>query len=450
MTHASDPTPPGDRPLYRWERAGLALLLVGVAAFGGLVVTRSAFQQSRKTDFGVYARAGYAVREGLDLYQIADDNSWHYCYPPPFAVLMVPLADPLPWADHRGYLPFWVSVVIWYVVNAALVWRAVSVFAAVALPDAAPRSRRWWYARLVPLYVCVGGIGFTLARGQVNLLLVWLFAELFAAALRGRAFTAGLWLAAAVCLKVVPAYLSLFHLVRGEWKAGVGLLAGSAVLLGAVPAAVWGPAGAVELNRTMVQVVVAPGTVGAGDQTRAKELTDATATDSQSFQAVAHNCLHPVKATRPAAYDRRAKLIHLLASGLMTSATAAAGWFARDRSPTARLVFLGCVSAGMLLVSPVSHMHYYAFGLPLASGLWLHVLARRPGAAVAGGPVVWAVIAWGVLTALPLLPGTPFEQFRQFGLGTLATVALWAVGVRQLLGGERPDRLTPAARHRAE
>lgn len=440
----TDPAPPGDRPLYAWERVGLALLLLAVAAFGGLVLVRSAFQQSRKTDFGVYARAGYAVREGLDLYQIADDNAWHYCYPPPFAVLMVPLADPLPWADRRGYLPFWASVLVWYVVSVALVWRAVHRFARAALPDAVPGSRRWWYARLVPLYVCVGGIGFTLARGQVNLLLVWLIAGLFAATLRGRTFAAGLWLAAAVCLKVVPAYLGLFHLVRGEWRAGAGVLAGCLVLLGVVPAVVWGPAGAVELNRTMVRVVVAPGTVGGGDQTRAKELTDATATDSQSFQAVAHNFLHPDKATRPAAYDRRAKLIHLVLGGLLTLATAAAGWFARDRSPTGQLVFLGCVCAGMLLCSPVSHMHYYAFGLPLAAGLWLGELRRRPGAAVAGGPVVWALVAWGVLTAVPLLPGPPFEQFRQFGLGTAATVGLWAVGVRQLFRrrdpglGERP------------
>ena len=432
MTALPDTLSPGDRRLYLWERAGLALLLLGVLAFGGLVLVRSAFQQSRKTDFGVYARAGYAVRAGLDPYQITDDNNWHYCYPPPFAVAMAPLADPLPWADRGGYLPYWVSVAVWYLLSAALAWRTAHVLAAAVLPGVPPGTRRWWYARLVPLYVCAGGVGFTLGRGQVNVLLLWFVAELFAAAVRGRAFAAGLWLAAAVSLKVIPGFLSLFHFVRGEWKAGVGTVVGSLVLLGAVPALVWGPAGAVEQNRTMLTAVLAPGATGAGDQTRSVELTSAVSTDSQSFQAVFHNWQHPDPATRPAAFAPATRLAHWGLGGLLTVATLAAGWFGRQDRPAA-LVFLGCLCTVMMLLTPVSHMHYYALPLPLVAGLWLGELARRPGNAVVGGPVVGALAAWGVLTALPLLPGQPFELLRDRGLGTFATVGLWAVGVRQLV-----------------
>ena len=402
-------------------------------AFGGLVLVRSAFQQSRKTDFDVYARAGYAVRAGLDLYQISDDNGWHYCYPPPFAVAMTPLADPLPWADRTGYLPFWASVAVWYLLSAALAWRTVHVLAAAVLPDTPRGTRRWWYARLVPLYVCVGGVGFTLGRGQVNVLLLWFVAELFAAAVRGRAFTAGLWLAAAVSLKVIPGFLSLFHLVRGEWKAAVGLFAGSLVLLGAVPAAVWGPAGAVEQNRTMLTAVLAPGAVGVGDTTRTEELTSAVSTDSQSFQAVFHNWQHPDPKTRPAEFAPATRLAHWAVGGLLTLATVAAGRVGR-RDRASSLVFLGCLCAVMMLLTPVSHMHYYALPLPLVAGLWLGELARRPTRPRwSAGRWSWAAVAWGVLTALPLFPGEPFEQARDFGLGAVATVGLWAVGVRQLV-----------------
>ncbi len=432
MTALPDTLPPGDRPLDLWERVGLALILLGVLAFGGLVLVRSAFQQSRKTDFGVYARAGYAVRAGLDPYQVTDDNNWHYCYPPPFAVAMAPLADPRSWDDRTGYLPYWVSVAVWYLLSAALAWRTAHVLAAAVLPDTPRGTRRWWYARLVPLYVCAGGVGFTLGRGQVNILLLWFVAELFAAAVRGRAFTAGLWLAAAVSLKVIPGFLSLFHFVRGEWKAGVGTLVGSLVLLGAVPAVVWGPAGAVDQNRTMLTAVLAPGAVGAGDQTRAVELTSAVSTDSQSFQAVYHNWQHSDPATRPAEFAPVTRLAHWSIGGLLTVVTLAAGWFGRQDRPAA-LVFLGCLCTVMMLLTPVSHMHYYALPLPLVAGLWLGELARRPGTAVVGGPVVWALVGWGLLTALPLLPGPTFELLRDRGLGTFATVGLWAVGVRELV-----------------
>ena len=432
----TSPARPGDAPLRLWERAGLALLLLGVLVFGGLVLVRSAFQQERKTDFGVYARAAYAARQGGDLYAVTtcDDRGWHYCYPPPFAVALLPLADPPGWvADRTGYLPYWVSVLVWYLVSVLLAWLTVHTLASAVLPDAAPGTRRWWYARTVPLYVCAGGLGFTLSRGQVNILLVWLIAGLFAAAVRGRPFRAGLWLAAACCLKVIPGFLCLFHLVRGEWKAAVGLFVGSAVLLGVVPAAVWGVNGAVEQNRTMLRVVIAPGTTGEGDQTRAKELTDATATDSQSFQAVLHNWKHPDPAARPPQVAPDTRLQHWLIGGALTLVTVAAGASRRARTPAGALVFLGCLCGVMTLLTPVSHMHYYALPLPLAAGLWLGALSRRPGAAVAGGPGVWAAAGWGVLTVLPLLPGPAFVALREFGGGTLATVGLWAVGVWELV-----------------
>ncbi|MFO0850175.1 MAG: glycosyltransferase family 87 protein [Gemmataceae bacterium] len=262
----------GDAPLTRFERAGLGLLLLAVVGFGGLVLVRSAFQQDRKTDLGVYLRAAYAVRTGVGIYDAVtcDDNGWHYCYPPPFAIVMAPLADPYRWADRAGYLPYWLSVVVWYALSVWLAWAAADRFARTVLSDARPGSRRWWYARLVPLYVCVGGVGFTLARGQVNILVVWLTAGMFAAAVVGRPVRAGCWLAAAVALKVIPGYLGLFLVADRPGRAvrGVlGLVLGLALWLVAVPAAVWGWDKTIASNRTFVDAVLAPGALGTGDHT---------------------------------------------------------------------------------------------------------------------------------------------------------------------------------------
>ena len=86
----------------------------------------------------------------------------------------------------------------------------VHTFARLVLPDAATGTRRWWYARTVPVYVCLGGVGFTISHGQVNVLVVTLVAGMFAANVAGRTTRSGMWLAAAITLKVIPGVLLLY------------------------------------------------------------------------------------------------------------------------------------------------------------------------------------------------------------------------------------------------
>lgn len=446
---------PGSARLYRWERAWLALFGLLVVGFGVFTEIRSAFQSSRKTDVGVYLRAAWAVRTGADVFAVTDNNGWHYCYPPALAIALVPLADPLPWESHAGYVPYSISVAVWYVLSVALLFWACHILAKVVLPDDEPGSRRWWYARTIPLYVCVGGIGHSLGRGQVNLLILALIAAAFVATARGRRFTSGVWLAAAAVVKVIPAFLVLFPLVRRDGRSLAGFAAGSVVLLGVVPALVWGIDGAIDSNRKVLELVVKPGTTGGGDQTRAKELTDATSTDSQSFLAVIHAATHPDPATRPETASRETRLLHWGAGSLLTLITIGVGWFVMRPNPLTpfpgkeggtgfppspfrggdgggvanSLVFLGCLCAVMLMASPVSHMHYYAFALPLVAGVWLRSLAHRPGHVLADRWTTAVLIAWGLSTALPLFPGPIFDRLRENGFGVLATVGLWAFGV---------------------
>jgi hypothetical protein len=423
------PANPGDARLGRWEKLGLLVFAQLVVAFGVLVDIRSAFQLTPKTDFGVYARAAWAVREGQDLYTITDNNGWHYCYPPTFAILLAPLADPYPFGPHDGYLPFGVSVAIWYAFGVLCVGFAVHTLASIVLPGAARGSRRWWYARMIPVYVCLGGIGATLGRGQVNTLLVALIVAMFAVAVRGRRIASGLWLAGAVALKVIPGLLVLFPLARRDLRPLAGLAVGSVVLLGVIPAAVWGVPGAVEKNRKVVDLVLAPGATGGGDQTRAFELTNTTATHSQSFQAVIHTHLHPDPTTRPPSASRETRLAHWAIGGALTLATFAAGWRHRHLPPADQLVFLGCLCVLLVLLSPIAHRHYLALGLPLVAGLWLRSVAARPGAAFADRRTAVVLAGWGVVTVLVLLPGQPFEWLRDMGGATAATVALWAFGL---------------------
>lgn len=430
----SVPSDVGSSPLTRFEKVGLGLFGLLVVAFGGLVLVRSAFQNDRKTDFGVYARAAFAVRTGLDIYHkdTCDDRGWHYTYPPPFAILMVPLADPYVWDDRTGYLPWWALVVVWYVLSILFLWSSVHALANAILPDAVRGSRRWWYARTVPVYIGLAGIGATLSRGQVNTLLVALLVAMFVAAVRGRSRLSGMWLAAAIALKVIPGMLILYPLARRDWRAGVGLVVGSVLLLAVLPIAVWGYEGTRETYEKYFDGVLLPGLTGMGDQTRARELTDGTATDSQTFQAIVHNWQHPDAANRPEKPDRLTRLAHWAIGGALTLATL----FAAGRRPRPRradeLIFFGCLCALMTLMTPVSHVHYYAFVLPLVAGLWLQGLAERPDTISASRRVLAVLIAWGLLTGLTMLPYESARWLRDMGIGVFATVGLWAVGVTQL------------------
>ncbi len=82
-----------------------------------------------------------------------------------------------------------------------------------------------------------------------------------------------------------------------------------------------------------------------------------------------------------------------------------------------------------MLLTPISHMHYYAMVLPLACGLWLRGLARRPGEVWADTRTTAVLVAWGLATTIPIFPGPLFDRLRECGFGTVATIGLWAFGV---------------------
>lgn len=405
---------------------GLTLLFLGL---GVMTVWRSAFMMNPKTDFQVYARAAWAIRSGEDLYTVTDNNGWHYIYPPAFAILMTPLADPYPFMPRSGYLPFWLSVAIWYLITLLAAIYSVHAFARAVLPDAAVGSRRWWMARLGPFLVCLGGTVLTISRGQVNTVLIALVAAGFAAAVRNRRFASGAWLASAAVLKIIPALLVLFPLMRRDWRGLAGGIAMAAALLIALPGAVWGVNGAVEANRKTIDVVLAPVLSKDADQSRMREIHGANATHSQSVQAAIHTWMYPDRSTRPDEAAPVAKRIHLASAALLLGFTLLIGYRKLTKHPADQLLFLGCLCVLMMLVTPVSHLHYYAMVMPLVCGLWLKKMSLHPQAESTDRQTVRRLAAWGIITMIPVIPVEPFLWLREAGLGTAATLLLWAWGL---------------------
>ncbi len=258
-------------PLSRGERFALIALFLAFAGFGGLVELRSALQQTRKGDLNVFLRAGWAIRADADPYAVTDDNGFHYHYPPLLAILAAPLADAPAGADRDGMWPYAVSVAVCYVFNVIFLAFAVHRLAgALEETTAGPLrlawsrgSRGWWALRVAPVLACLIPIGHTLMRGQVNLLLLALFAGFLADLLRGQGFRAGLWLAGAICVKIIPGYLLLLPLWRRDGRCLAGCAAGLGIGLAVIPLVVLGPTRTRDCYREMVQTVLLPG-MGAG------------------------------------------------------------------------------------------------------------------------------------------------------------------------------------------
>jgi hypothetical protein len=285
-----------------------------------------------------------------------------------------------------------------------------------------PRGcRRWWLLRVVPFLACIVPIGHTLMRGQVNLVLLALLSGMAAASIRGRPWRAGLWLAGAICLKVIPAFLLLFPLWRRDWKCLAGCGLGTVVGLGVVPAIVFGPSRAVVYYEEYATKLLLPGLGQGADQSRAKELIEMTASDSQSLLAMFHNTLHLDRDTRPAHPTEAVRWAQRLVGGLLMAATLlAAGRCCRAGS--ARLaVFLGALIVVMLTLSPICHLHYFVLNIPLIMGLI--AMGWEEGGSGIGPGLVWLMAINVIADTLPNLPG--MEVARDLGVATYAALAFW-------------------------
>lgn len=409
-----------DRPrLLDWACvAGLGLVVV---LFGLLTVARAAWMQARHTDFSVYARAAWAARTGHDIYQVTDEDGLHYCYPPPFAIVMAPFAEPAI-ADDGRYLRFDVSVAIWYTLSVGFAFWASHLIASALEAHDAPTptgTRTWWKRRLWPFLITVPGIGATLSHGQVNTLLLLFIAGFIAALSRGRARRAGGWLAAAVALKVIPAFLVLGPVLRRDRRFVVGLAAGLVVILGVLPAIAMGPAASLRAHRGFVEAMISPAVAGADNAERAREMFHVLKTDNQSIMAVIHAWQWAGHADAPAEPGRAVRAIHWTLALMLTTATLAAGW-RRPLTGHAGVLLLGSLMVVLLFISPMCHLHYYCLTMPLVAGL-LHV---RPISRTTLAAMTLHVVG----VSFPLI----FGHLRNFGFAPLGALPLWFLAIDHL------------------
>jgi hypothetical protein len=191
----------------------------------------------RFNDYYVYWLAGKIVASGGNPYDFslltdfaaADGRTFQlggpYSYPPPFALLMIPLSA----------LPFELSAWIFSFVSLAVFGLAVAILLcwAPAL-DRSDRRTRAWAALLAGGYPPISG---SLVMGQANLLVFGLLAVGFLLLTRGgrprtsRELAAGAALGLAAVVKLVPLLLVVPLVLARRWTATAALVGASGAAL---------------------------------------------------------------------------------------------------------------------------------------------------------------------------------------------------------------------------
>jgi hypothetical protein len=168
-----------------------------------------------------------------------------------------------------------------------------------------------------------------------------------------------------------------------------------------------------------------------------------TAKPSQSFMAILHYTKYPSPDGRPNQPEKLTKLIHWSISfGIIVVTLWAAIRLPRPMQAPQALVFLGALVVAMIMIVPMSHMHYYSIVHPCAAGLWLRSVSRHPNAPCGDPATLTGLLAWMVLSSIPLFPGETCAWLRDHGLALYSTFGLWVWSIVALRQDAKASALT--------
>ncbi len=431
------PLPPVRTTLAGIDIAWMVGLLVAVVVLGGLYVQRSVFLETYLGDTQVYFRAAWAAWAGQDIYAIEDDKGQLYAYPPFLALVLIPLADPPADAGAVWAVPWPATVVMWYALNVVLLWWGVCLAAgaverrwADSWVGRQPRYGLWWWLiRAAPVLFASVAIGRSMVRGQMGSILILSLCGMAAGLMDRRHVRAGLWLALAICIKVIPAYLLLYPLWRRDWKCIGGCMAGLAAGLVILPLLVIGPRATWDAYDALLNEVLLPGALGSEGEERANELTAQNSTDSNSIKTTLHNLQHfwtVNRRMRPPTVDTWVKVAHWGSAAMLTGLTLAAAGWRRPGSDTAAsvLLFLGSLTIVHMVISPIFHPHYFALSVVPIMGLLVYIWQYRKPFPDLGG--WWQALLWSNVV-IHAVTAMGFRWLRDGGLVLWGALLMWGV-----------------------
>lgn len=191
---------------YFW----IAVLFLFLSIYG---VTSVRKQLNSGNDFPIYYYAAKTMLSGESPYDVS--SGLHgYVYLPFFAILLSPLA----------FVPLWVAVVTWYIINVILiiisVWLTVKI-----LSIALPHKKNYW-SIVISLLITTQFFLYNLDLGQSNLLTLCLTILAIHLLLKGKSeFLTGVPIGISSVIKPYSLLMLIPLLFRGRWKICLGSLA---------------------------------------------------------------------------------------------------------------------------------------------------------------------------------------------------------------------------------
>jgi hypothetical protein len=196
-----------------------------------------------------------------------------------------------------------------------------------------------------------------------------------------------------------------------------------------IPAAVFGVPRTVSYYQEYDQKLLRPAMGQGTDQSRAKELIEMTANDSQSILAAIHNTIYPDRLQRPPHPSATVRWVHRILCGLMTLVVLGAAGWRRTSSAAATVLFAGVLGLTMVLMSPVCHLHYFCLSVLPVVGL-VAAAWDRHGRPLLGLRLFLLLVVNVAGNSLPHLPD--LELLREVGLAMYPALLVWAMGCIEL------------------
>jgi hypothetical protein len=352
----------------RAHRVFYAVLFLCVIAFGALAVYRAAFNDIERTDYTVYVAAGQALLDQHDIYLAENARGWRYVYPPPFAILLAPLAQ----------MPLWLGALIWYLLTVAAIGAAVAMSAALLGDGQGARKPHLRHG--LPLLCVASVLASGILRSQASPFMYFFMIAAFYFQLKDRPVAAGFSLACAALLKVFPIVLIVYFIMRRQWRAVLACVA-TLVLLGLVlPSLYWGWQFNLDQIARWIEVVGQPAMMQNTDRAQTSELygqlLNTLKPRNQSLESLFLSLGMPAGPTRYAVAASAALMLAAMWLAARRAAQAAPGQARRQ----VEALLCGAFICWSLVVTPISETHYFgALLLPLAL-LVGHADQYSPGA----------------------------------------------------------------------